>query len=75
MGHVIEKPWELPGYTGKLRSTPSIYPINAPEPVIDDLIGLTLEWLIDDVITQETALKLLTHYENLKQEGHWTYPR
>ncbi|MDQ6477824.1 hypothetical protein [Dyadobacter sp. LHD-138] len=75
MSYIFKTPWRDAAYRGKLKPTPDVNPANAPPPIIDDLIGLTLELLIEEKITDQQAKRLLTHYEELKQQGHWTLPK
>lgn len=75
MSYIFKTPWRDPQYQGKLKPTPDVNPANAPPPIIDDLIGLTLELLIEEKITDVQAKRLLTQYEELKQQGHWTLPK
>lgn len=74
MDNQNQRPWTMPEYKGKLRPTMSVDFKDYASPTIDDMIGTTLELLIEDKITDEKANRLLNHYDLLKKAGHWTLP-
>jgi len=72
---IYQTPWRSTEYSGKLISTVSLNKNNYPQPSIDDLIGTTLELLIEGQIEEEQATRMLTRYDKLKKEGHWILPK
>lgn len=70
-----KRPWSLPGYQGKLRSTPSVFLEDYPPPNIDDLIEMTIQMMLDEEINEALASRLLKNYDKLKKDGHIQHPR
>lgn len=70
------KPWTMPGYTGKLKETPSmkLRDYSHMPLYIDDCVEAVLEMLISEKLSFEESQAFLEYYKKMRESGHQQVP-